>query len=139
MRYMIALVILALTLTGTPAFAIDFTGTGITGDLTYTEPSTNSDGTPLTDLDRTEYRIDNGAGTVTPSVTVPASSPTGGQLVTVPNVTIPLPSSEVMTLATIYVRACDNALSRGANDTDNCSPEVTLTKPIDTLKPDMVQ
>lgn len=51
--------------------------TGSTIKVTYQEPTTNSDGTPLEDLERTEVTADWGAG---PQVvaTVPASAATGG-------------------------------------------------------------
>jgi len=115
-----------------------FTPTGLTGDVTYEEPTTNADGSPLTDLDRTEIVVDNRVDAPGPVIVVPASAPTGGGAVT-QTVSIPTPSVPSQVLAEIRVRACDNAKARNANEQDNCSSEAVVTHEIDTLSPSGVQ
>ena len=51
--------------------------TGSNIQLTFTEPTTNADGTPLNDLAKVEITADSGQGPVVVA-SVPASSPTGG-------------------------------------------------------------
>lgn len=46
-------------------------------EYSYTEPTTNSDGSPLVDLDHTSIYVDVGAGPVK-TLDVPATSPNGG-------------------------------------------------------------
>jgi len=123
------------------AHAIEFTGTGLTGTLEYTEPTENADtdGTPLEDLDRTEYRTGNDVDGMGEWVVVPATSPNGGGLVSIPDVTIPLPAGEVETLGRVHARACDDAGQTGANSEDNCSEMAETTVEIDTLPPKVVQ
>ena len=123
------------------AHAIEFTGTGLTGTLEYMEPTENdnADRTPLEDLDRTEYRTGNDVDGMGEWVVVPATSPNGGGLVSIPDVTIPLPAGEVETLGRVHARACDDAGQRGANASDNCSGVAETTVEIDTLPPSGVQ
>lgn len=121
------------------SWAVEFIGTGLTGTLEYTEPVENEDGTPLTDLDRTEYRVGNGVDPVGNWVSVPATAPTGGGFISIPDVTIPFPSIPSESTGVIRARACDDAGQRGANSQDNCSVEAETTVEIDTLPPKSVQ
>jgi len=123
----------------TPAIAVNFTHSGFTGTLAYTEPTTNIDGTPLTDLDRTQYRYGNTLDGFGDWVVVPATSLTGGGKISLPNVTIGFPSDTTVTAIIVEVVACDNALARNANNEDNCSPPQTITVTVDMVPPAAVQ
>lgn len=72
-------IILVLILIFLPcaSHAIDATVTGTQITLDYTEPTTNKDGSLLTDLDHTTIYYDKGEGTVK-AKDVPATALTGG-------------------------------------------------------------
>jgi hypothetical protein len=82
----------------------------------YVEPTTNADGTPLTDLAGTTvfYRLDAGADTL--GAMVPATAPTGGQrravTVTVPAVTGTVTAWAVATDTADNVSARSNLASK---------------------------
>lgn len=65
-----------------PAFALDVTVTGTQVSFVYTEPSTNPDGSPLSDLRETRlyFQLENGTPEI--GATVPASRPQGGGQIT---------------------------------------------------------
>jgi len=82
MRFLVIILLtLFISIPSISAQTVTVSGTEITS--TYTEPSTNSDNppTPLTDLSHTTIYIqpENGDGF---TVTVPATSPTGGGTIT---------------------------------------------------------
>ncbi len=135
----IALIMFFLLGSVLPGWAIEFTGTGMTGTVTYTEPTENADGSPLIDLDRTEYRTGNDVDGMGDWVSVVATSPNGGGLITLPGVTIPLPAGPTETTGRIHVRACDDAGQREASTTDNCGEIAETTREIDTLPPAVAQ
>jgi hypothetical protein len=135
----VTLLFLTMMLATNFVWAIDVVGTGFVVTLHYTEPSVKVGGSPLDDLDRTEYRTGNELDGMGEWVPVPASSPMGGAPQSVPDVVIPLPSMPVETIGRIEVRACDDALRRFANDIDNCGESIEWTRPIDTLPPGRVE
>ena len=65
----------------TPAWAITVTDTTVGRTVCVTEPTTNANGTPLTDLATIRFYVDEiGDGSSKDlAAEVPASSPTGGQ------------------------------------------------------------
>jgi len=135
MHTKILLAIVMLGLGFLPVSAAQFTGTGFTGTLEYTVLTVNSDGTPLTDLDRTEWRTGNDLDGFGSWIEVAATSPNGGETIVVQDVTIPVPAGQVETTGRIHIRACDNAGQRGAALADNCSGVLEITREIDTLPP----
>lgn len=64
-----------------PAFALDVTVTGTQVSFVYTEPSTNPDGSPLSDLRETRLYFQKENGTPEIGATVPASRPQGGGII----------------------------------------------------------
>jgi len=87
-RLLLALMI--ITLASTPVFALEFTLTGSEVTATYTEPTTNTDGSLLKDLAKTIifYDIVGDGLPEVKAIEVPATVLTGGgsiiQIVTVP-------------------------------------------------------
>jgi hypothetical protein len=71
-------------------FAVAPTGTEMT--VNYDEPTTNANGTPLTDLKEIKIFYNMGAGAVE-GKTIPASQPTGGQHV-VTKFTVPVAENQ---------------------------------------------
>src|SRR3990170_330159 len=101
------LALLGLLLLAAPAWAIDFTVSGAVLTVTYTEPTTNTDGSPLTDLARTnvytEILLPGQAPVKGPNVA--ATTPTGGGAIstttTVPiGATLPIKEANVKVWAT---------------------------------------
>ena len=82
MRFLIA--VIAMTFLATmPVFALDATVSGTELTVTYTEPTTNADGSPLTDLARTNVIWKFlPAGTDTKEANVAATKLTGGGAIT---------------------------------------------------------
>jgi hypothetical protein len=91
----------------------------------YTEPTTNKNDSPLTDLAKTTIYYDIGAGLVK-AMDVPATSPSGGgaisQVITVPI----LPESET------DVKVCISATDLSNQESDKSA---NLTVRYDTLPP----
>ena len=119
--------------------AFDVSISGGVFQLTGTEPTTNGDGKPLTDLDRIEatYSIPALGLAAQGLVSVAASGATGGQ-----------PFSLEVTVANIdnfdgniefNVVACDNAKAGGRAPLDNCSVPATISKRVDLLAPGGIQ
>src|SRR3972149_11524897 len=80
-RLLLALII--ITLASTPVFALEFTLTGSEVTATYTEPTTNADGSSLKDLAKTIIFydiVDDGLPEVK-AVEVPATALTGGGVI----------------------------------------------------------
>ena len=77
-RLLLALII--ITLASTPVFALEFTLTGSEVTATYTEPTTNTDGSLLKDLAKTIifYDIVGDGLPEVKAVEVPATALTGG-------------------------------------------------------------
>ena len=82
MKTLIALLVAILALAGV-AHAIVVTPTGATADVDYTEPATNADGTPLTDLSHCNVYAKPATDAEIKFPNVPASAPTGGAARTV--------------------------------------------------------
>lgn len=97
------------------AEAFTATPTGATFNAKYTEPTTNALGAPLTNLLNctVTYRVAVDAGTPGPAklVVVPASSPTGGQLIVRPITDTELTPGHNYTLTGSY--ACANPAGTG--------------------------
>jgi hypothetical protein len=75
MRYLLAAL---LVLIATSSFAITVTPTGTQSTVSYTEPTTNADGTPLADLHHCNVYAAPTSGPEIKSADIPASSATGG-------------------------------------------------------------
>ena len=109
-----------------PALAIDFTVTGATLTVGYTEPTTNEDGSTLTDLDHTNVYVKVGNGAFVKGANIPASKATGGGVISTPvNVTAP---AHATTTVSLYATATDTIGNESV-------PSVTVTKSIDRLSP----
>jgi len=110
-----------LFLTGT-AQAITATLSGVDITMSYDEPTTNEDGTPLTDLN--ECRITNSFDAQV--IKVPATDPTGGGTGVQQVISIPVSDGQEADII-VDVVACDTS--------DNCSVPATTTVRIDRLSP----
>lgn len=130
------IIVVLLFLLASPAWAIDFTPTGSVLTVTYAEPTTNTDGSALNDLARTNvhYRICPTSGacaspyTVGPNVAATAS--TGGGAITT-TVTVPVGPGQEANVE-VFATATDT--------TGNVSPESThVTKRVDRLSPSAPQ
>ena len=112
--------VLVLLLLAFPAFAATGTATAL-----YNEPTTNSDGTPLTDLAKTT--VCGQIGTAAPTcVEVAATKPAGGGAISqVINVAVP---DNAKTTVTYWVTATDTS-----GNPSTKSP--TATKSFDFLPP----
>lgn len=114
------------------ASAIDFSVTGAEVTIDYTEPTKNSNtaGTPLTDLARTNVYFQLDAGAAVKGSDVPASAPTGGGQITT-KVTLPVTADQEVT-ATIWATATDLSGNESV-------PSAKITKRIDRLAPSAPQ
>ena len=90
------LLLVALLLVPVVAEAITVTPNGVTSDVQYVEPSTNADGTPLTDLDHCNVYATPATGAEVKFPNVAASSPTGGATKTT-NITVAKGSNYTIT------------------------------------------
>lgn len=108
--------ILALLLVAIPAWAIDFTVTGASVTATYTEPTTNADATPLTDLAKTNVYYQLPGGTPVKGPDVPASRPQGGGAIST-QVTVPVIAGQDV-LVTFWATATDTAANESARSTE---------------------
>jgi|CXWL01.1.fsa_nt_gi hypothetical protein len=109
-----------------PAYAFDVALTGAEITLAYTEPSTNVNDTPLLDLKETRGYFQQSGGTPQLGVTVPASSPTGGQAI-MARITVPILQDQEADV-NFWVTAADLS--------NNESPQsVKLLRRIDRLAP----
>lgn len=117
-----------LALCGWPALsASEVTITGAQAEMTWTEPTVNADGSPLTDLTQTRGTFQTPAQPETVCEgPVPASSPTGG--------------AEVMVRCTVPVaQGAETPITFRAyaqDDNGNVSKPAELHKIIDLLEPD---
>lgn len=114
------------------AWAIDFSPTGAVLTVTYTEPTTNTDGSVLNDLARTNvhYRVCPVTGTcTTPFILGPnvaATSPIGGGPISTTVSVSVAPGQEVN--VEVFATAADTS--------GNVSPDsVHVTKRVDRLSP----
>ncbi len=79
--YIAILTLVSVCLTGCVALAIEWKPNGVELRATYMEPTTRADGTPLTDLAKTNvyYQIEGTRGGKSPDI--PATKPAGGGIV----------------------------------------------------------
>lgn len=99
----------------------------VTITLQYTEPSQNADGTPLRDLDHTTIYYDVGAGKIRVA-DVPASSPTGGGVIT-HKIIVPIAGSKKEMTAWIWVTATDKS-GNESNPSQIVSTRLGRTAPV---------
>ena len=122
---------LGVLLLTTPAWAIDFTVSGAVLTVTYTEPSTNTDGSPLTDLARTnvytEILLPGQAPVKGPNVAATALG--GGGAV---STTITVPIGAALAIKEANVRVWATATDTSGNES---VPSTAVTKRVDQLAP----
>ena len=100
-----SLLLLAALLVASPVAAIDFTVTGAVVTASYTEPTTNADATPLTDLAKTNVYYQLPGGTPVKGADVPASRPQGGGVIST-QVTVPVTAGQDV-VVTFWATATD--------------------------------
>ena len=129
MKVILTLLAAAVTVLFLPsahfAYAMTFTVTGTNVDATYTEPSTNANGTPLTDLAKTTIYYDLGAGPVVAKI-VPATALTGGGNVAT-TITVPVLEGQEADVR-FFVTASDTSGNESARSGE-------VIKRIDRLAP----
>lgn len=125
-KYVVFAVMLVALLAATLAHAIDFTASGTILTVTYTEPTQNVDGSPLTDLAKTTVYYSLNGGADVKGVEMPASNPKGGAGVTTP-LTVPIAQNQS---ATVTVRA--TATDTSGNES---AKSASVTKTVDRLSP----
>ena len=130
MKRIAVLVAISLLLLASPAWAITFTVSGSIVEGQYTEPTTNANGSALTDLAKTNvyYQIPGQSAVKGPNV--PASALTGGGTITT-SVTVPLVAGQEADV-TFWVTASDTSGNESAR-----SPETV--ERIDRLSPNPPQ
>ena len=99
-----------------PAVAIDFTVTGAVVTATYTEPTTNANATPLTDLAKTNVYYQLPGGTPVKGPDVSASRLLGGGIITT-TVTVPVVAGQDL-VVTFWATATDTAANESARSTE---------------------
>jgi len=109
-----------------PARAIDFTATGTILTVTYTEPTQNTDGTPLDDLAKTNVYYQVGTAAEVKGPDVPASQPAGGGAIST-QITVAIAAGQ---RATVTVRA--TATDSSGNES---AKSAAITKTVDRLPP----
>ena len=122
---------LLLLLVVAPAWAIDFTVSGAVLTVTYTEPSTNTDGSPLTDLARTNVYTEILLPGQTPvkGPNVAASASTGGGAI---STTITVPIGATLPIKEANVKVWATATDLSGNES---LPSTVVTKRVDQLAP----
>ena len=120
-----ALVLLLLMLLPVMAWGFTATQTGAEVTLTWYEPTTNTDGSPLNDLAKIRV-YDNYSGVMTMVKEVNASGPTGGSTEST-TVTVPVTAGQEKNVI-FYVTAVDD-------DGNESPPSNTKTVNIDRLAP----
>src|SRR3990167_7488539 len=127
-RLLLALLFVLFAL---PAWAIDFTVSGAVLTVTYTEPATNTDGSPLTDLARTnvytEILLPGQAPVKGPNVAATALG--GGGAV---STTITVPIGAALAIKEANVRVWATATDTSGNES---VPSTAVTKRVDQLAP----
>ncbi len=128
-KYLVAIanLVFVLIALASVAMAIDFTASGTILTVTYTEPTTNSDKTPLTDLAKTTIYYSLNGGTdvkVTPDIA--AITPTGGGSVST-QITVPIAANQS---ASVTIRATATDVSGNES-----IKSVAVTKTVDRLPP----
>jgi hypothetical protein len=123
--------ILALLLLATPAWAIDFTVSGAVLTVTYTEPATNTDGSPLTDLARTNVYTEIQLAGQTPQKgpNVAASALTGGGAI---STTVTVPIGAALAIKEANVKVWATATDTTGNES---APSAVVIKRVDQLAP----
>ena len=119
------IIVLMVLMLPSMACAMNVTLSGVDVTVNYTEPTDNTDGSVLIDLDRTE--ITNSFNS--DKVTVPATIISGGGNVS-QVISIPITAGQEADVQ-IDVVACDTS--------DNCSTPTSKTVRIDRLSPSPVQ
>jgi len=125
-------IVLALViLIPTSAWAIDFTVSGAVLTVTYTEPATNTDGSPLTDLARTNVYTEILLAGQTPQKgpNVAATRPAGGGAITT---TVTVPIGAALTIKEANVKVWATATDTSGNES---APSIVVTKRVDQLAP----
>ena len=115
-----------------PAMAIDFTVTGATLAVTYTEPSQNACGAPsptcpaLTDLSHTNVYVQVGSGPEIKQANIPATAAVGGGVINT-TVTVPIVAGQeaIVTISATGTDLSDNESVKSAS----------VTKKVDRLSP----
>jgi len=83
----------------TSAYALDVTQTGVNLHVTYTEPTTTENGTPLDDLATTDATAKDGGGNVVATHQEPASALAGGGAIAFDLVVdVPLGQKQIITV-----------------------------------------
>lgn len=125
MRFLVFLLVLWTV----PAFAnpLDVVITGSEATITYDEPTTNADGSPLNDLAETVI-YHNFGGPRVEAARVPASSPQGGGTIT-HVIILPIPVGADVQVE-FWATAVDDALNPNES-----ADSVKVTKDFDTLAP----
>lgn len=100
-----------LLLGGAAVWAITGNLTGSEVNVSYDEPTTNADGSPLTDLKETSVYYDVGLGAVKIK-TNPAATPSGGKSIT--NTFVIPVSTGVAAVATLWATATDTSGNESA-------------------------
>ena len=128
LRLLLALLVL---LSAAPAWAIDFTVSGAVLTVTYTEPTTNTDGSPLADLARTNVWTEILLPGQTPvkGPNVAATAPGGGGAI---STTITVPIGATLPIKEANVKVWATATDASGNEGP---PSNVVTKRVDQLAP----
>lgn len=124
--YIVAIVLATFLVFAPVSHAVDVVITGTEVAYTYTEPTTNSDGSPLNDLQRICVYYDLNGGTSVKVLDEPATSKNGGGTKTV-KFMVPITES-METVLHFWSTAIDESGNTSANS-------VVLVKRIDKLAP----
>lgn len=113
-----------------PAFALDVTITGTQISFAYQEPSTNPDGSPLSDLGETRLYFQKAGGVPAIGATTPATRPEGGGRITA-TLLVPVLQNEESNV-TFWATALDLVGNESARS-------VSVVQRIDRLAPSAPQ
>lgn len=119
------LLFLFIIFVASDVYAIDASVTGVEVAVTYQEPATNADGSPLSDLDHTTI-YHNFGGPKVEAARAPATASVGNGLIT-RTITIPVGENQEVNVD-IWATATDSSGNEGAES-------ARVTKRIDRLAP----
>lgn len=119
-------ILLAGLLVAFDVWAVDFTASGTVLTVTYKEPTTNVDGSPLTDLNQTNVYYSINGGAEVKSGNIPPTSVNGGGNVTT-TVTVPIAQNQS---ASVTIRATATDISGNES-----AKSAAVTKTVDRLPP----
>jgi hypothetical protein len=112
MKTMLLSILAVLLIPVAAASAITITPSGTTADVSYTEPMTNADATPLIDLDHCNVYAKPASGNEVKFPNVPASKATGGAAVKT-NVSVAAGSNYTITVTCTDFVGNESARSAG--------------------------